>query len=56
VIRAEGNLGVFSRGEESFDDQESTIEQTLSVQPVTEKHAKTRKLTKISLGGIWSDD
>jgi hypothetical protein len=56
VIRAEGNLGVFSSQEESFDDQESTIKQIFSVQPVNEKHAKTRKLTKISLGGIWSDD
>ncbi len=56
MIRAEGNLGVGSSQEESFDDQESTIEQTLSVQPVNEKHTKTRKLTKISLGGIWSDD
>jgi len=37
VIRAEGNLGVGSSQEESFDDQESAIEQTLSVQPVNDE-------------------
>jgi hypothetical protein len=56
MIRAEGNLGVFSSREESFDDQENIIKQIFSVQPAKRRHAKTRKLTKISLGGIWSDD
>jgi hypothetical protein len=56
VIRVEGNLGVFSGPEGSFGDQESAIKQRFSALPVNGKYAKIRKLTKISPGGIWSDD